>query len=286
MRANATALWKSAARVAAFGPAVLLSAGQAHGGILFATGFESADNPSYTIGELGGQNDWFVAPLNANGMVQGAFVAGGSQAVEIVDGASFGRAQVNISSAEIGPVLVSSFAMYAGAAWAAIPGEVQDRFEAQQRLEFADSAGAAWGLEVGFITTSIDYGALTAGQSALYIELTSDDIVQASSFAVVDASSVLDAWHSYEVSIDIATGAVGLWFDGEAALSLNGPVDLASISVLQLQNQRWGTNPNENASLYFDDLRVASVPGPASVCLLLGGVLTLIPGRRGSRAPM
>lgn len=42
------------------------------------------------------------------------------------------------------------------------------------------------------------------------------------------------------------------------------------MSVLQLQNQRWGTSPNNNASLYFDNLSVSTVPSPACIADLTG----------------
>lgn len=253
--------------------------GAAAADVIFETGFEAGGPNGYALGTLAGQHGWTTAPAGAIATVQGTVVSSGSQAVELIDAASFGRSQQNISTPNIGPVLMSSFDMYASSAWATIPSEVFDRFEGQQRLEFTDSMGEAWGIEFGYITTSTDYNGLLAGQNAFYIELTMGDALQLADYSIVDGSGALDAWHSYALSFDVASGAVDLRVDGQVEASLVGPSDFLSVSVLQLQNQRWGTNPNNNESLFFDDLFVVPVPSPGVGTLLLGG-LGLIGGRR------
>lgn len=194
---------------------LVLMSGVAVADVVYETGFEAGGGEGYLLGSLDGQNGWMVVPGDASASVQNSIVSSGLQAVEIVDGASFGRSQVNISTSDVGPVLMSSFDMYAGSDWATIPTEVFDRFEAQQRLEFTDSMGESWGLEFGYIATSTDYNGLLAGQSAFYIELTMGDALQFADYSIVDGFGRLDAWHSYALGIDIASGSVSLSVDGQ-----------------------------------------------------------------------
>jgi hypothetical protein len=242
-----------------------LAASAAMGQPIFSTGFEPVGMSSYMLGELNGQNGWMVTPRNAEAYVENGVVFTGRQAVEVIDGASFGRAQLNISTSEIGPVLESSFAMFASRVWSTIPDEVLDRFEAQQRLEFTDADGMSWGLEFGLMTTSIGYDAIEPGQTAFYIELTNGDLVQASSFALVDASTAYGAWHMYTMRVDVERAQAALLVDGEPTVFLTWDTPLVALSVLQLQNQRWGTNPMNSESLYFDDLDVLATTCAADV---------------------
>lgn len=239
---------------------------------LFETGFEADDDPAYLLGDLQGQNGWMVVPGLAEGLVQDAVVRTGLQAVSLADGASYARAQQGIATSDFGVVLMSDFAMLADSAWATIPDEVQDRFEAHQRLEFTDAGEVAWGLEYGLITTNVDYGPLAPGDVAYYIEIGSEEAMLASTYTLIDPADALDAWHFYEMRFDrtiesnvkaIAT----LFVDGEPVASVGIDRDFTSLNVMQLENQRWGSSPNNNEPLYFDDV----VLGPMGCAADLNG---------------
>jgi hypothetical protein len=234
---------------------------------LFQTGFEADEDPAYVLGDLHGQNGWMVTPGMAIATVQDELVRTGLQAVSLVDGASYGRAQQGIATSEFGPVLMSTYEMYVSTAWATIPDEVLDRFEAHQRLEFADQGGIAWGVEFGLITTSIEYEQLLPGQMALYIEMTSEDTPRGGVYKIVDPIDVLDGWLHYELVYDqhteaIEKGRASLYVNGEFVGSVGTEHEFVSLNVMQLENQRWGSSPNNNEALYFDDLSL----GPAG-CL-------------------
>ncbi|MCB8933645.1 MAG: PEP-CTERM sorting domain-containing protein [Fimbriimonadaceae bacterium] len=252
------------------------SAGSAQ--TIFETGFEQ---PTYSVGDLGGQDGWMITPGNAVGTVQGGITSSGSQAAELIDDASFGRAQRNISGATLGPVIVASYDMYVDAGW---PLNMEaDRFEAQARIEITGGIGV-YGLEFGFVKAPAGgYAGVPPNGAAYYLEAATETTPIDSAYAVVDPSGVVNAWHNYRLVFDTSADLLLLYVDG--ALATQTPFDesVLSLSSLQLQNQRWGSSPQNNGSVYYDNVYVGTVPEPASLAALALGAAAILTRARRSR---
>lgn len=259
---------------------VASTAGQAQ--VIYKTGFEANESPPYQIGDLSGQNGWMVVPGTASGTIQSDVVYSGLQAVSLIDGASFGRAQVNIATSEIFPTLRSRYSLMASSEWGTIPPEVLDRFEGQRRLEFTDAQGSPVGVEFGLLCTNIEYNGLPAGSRAWYIEVTSGEVLIDSSYHIIPGSDPFGRWYSFDLLMDMEAGLASLRVDHALRAEAEIPTSLTALSVLQLQNERWGTNPNNSEPLYFDGLFVA-IPTPGTGLLMLGGAILL--GGRPRRNP-
>lgn len=221
-----------------------------------------------------------VTPSGAVATVQNATVRAGMHSLELIDAASFGRAQNSANATLTDPTLIASHAMLVPMSWRDAPPDLMDRFEAQSRLEFTGAAGTV-GVEFGLITTHVDYNGLPSGSTAYFIEVTVDEMLVASSYQAVDYTSVADAWSVYEIRFDLLTGDATLEVDGVGRGSVSGLTGLTSLSVVQLQNQRWGTNPNDNQSVFFDDISIVTVPAPTTTGLL--ACVTLASLRRRTR---
>ncbi len=258
--------------------ATLLAASFACGQTLFQTGFEPE---VYSLGAFDGQDGWMVTPGKAIGNVQSGVVAHGSQAVELIDDASFGRAQRSVSGTMTGAdILTASYWMYFDDAWAA--NMEADRFEAQMRVEATGEHGV-FGVEFGHVRASgTAYEEVPANGAAAYIEIGTETGLLSKGYSLVDFNVYKNAWHLYELSYDNSIGMATLSVDGNLALQIATPEHISSISNIQLQNQRWGSSPRNNASLYFDDvnLSVASVPEPATMLVAGIGAFLLALRRR------
>lgn len=242
-----------------------------------STGFEDP----ITLGDLNGQDGWMVTPSEASATVQNTRVRTGLQALDIVDAASFGRAQKNISNDVVLPQLWGSMAMYVDDAWKL---EIEaDRFEAQARIE-GDNGLGTFGIEFGFVLAPAGgYGTVPGGASAFYLEIGTESASLGTAYTVVDYSAVANAWHVYDMLYDNTTNQVSLFVDGTLQVQVGVTDDILSVSGIQLQNQRWGTSPMRNASLYFDDVSVyEAVPEPASMLALAAGIGALAMRRRRS----
>jgi hypothetical protein len=237
---------------------------------LFTTDFES---PMYTLGDLSGQNSWMVTPANAVGTIQDKTYFSGTQAVELIDGASFGRAQVSVSGVP-SPVLSASYAMYFDNAWQG-PMEA-DRFEAQMRVEVTGAPGT-YGLEFGFVKAPTGgYETVPADGSAFFIEFTTESAMLAHAYQVADYATYANGWHTYNLILDTQNDLAQLYVDGVLRTQLTYEDNPTAVSNIQLQNQRWGTNPSNSSSLFFDDLDVSVVPEPATIGVLALGLAALL----------
>lgn len=255
--------------------ALLCLPGLAAATSLFNCGFEA---PTYSIGDLSGQDGWMVTPANAVGSIQDKFVYSGLQAVELIDGASFGRAQQSISGVP-DPVLSASYAMMFDDVWQG-PMEA-DRFEAQMRVEVTGSGGT-FGIEFGFLKApSAGYETVPGDASAFYIEVGSESAMLGKAYDVVDYAAYSNTWHTYDLIFDNPNDLAQLYVDGVLRTQLTITEDLTALSNVQIQNQRWGTNPSNSESLYFDDLNVSVVPEPATFGVFALGLAALL--RRRSR---
>jgi hypothetical protein len=257
--------------------ALALLPGLAGAVTLYTTDFES---PLYTLGDLSGQNGWMVTPSNAVGSVQNKTYLSGSQAVELIDGASFGRAQQSIAGVP-SPILSASYAMYFDDAWQG-PME-SDRFEAQMRVEVTGAPGT-YGLEFGFVKApNGGYESVPADGSAFFIEFATESASLAHAYDVVDYATYANGWHTYNLILDTQNDLVQLYVDGGLRTQLTYADDPTGISNIQLQNQRWGTNPSNSASLFFDDVNVSAVPEPGTLGALALGLAALF-RRRAPKA--
>lgn len=244
------------------------------GQLIFATGFES---PTYTLGDLGGQDDWMVTPSGAVGDVQNVRVQSGDQALELIDDASFGRAQRSVAGTGIA-VLSAQFGMYFDDSWAA--NQVEDRFEAQMRVE-STGQGGVFGIEFGFVKASASgYETVPANGSAFYIEIGTEAASHARGYEVVDFGAWSKGWHTYSLIYDNAGDRAKLYVDDVLKLDLASSEDILALSNIQLQNQRWGTNPQNNGSLFYDNMALSAVPEPASLAALAVGAIALLRRRR------
>jgi hypothetical protein len=246
----------------------------------FQTGFESP----YTLGDLSGQDDWMVTPMSAGGLIQGTVVHSGTQAVELIDGASFGRAQRSVTGTMGQQLLMSSFAMYFDDAWQVDIDA--DRFEAQVRIEVNGATKGVYGIEFGLVRApTAGYETVPGDGSAFFIEIGSESAMMAKGYGLIDYASMANAWHVYDLTYDGQNDTATLWVDGIQRTQVFIDEDIASVSNIQLQNQRWGTSPSKNASLFFDDVHtLQAVPEPASLIgLTLGGAALLLKLRKRSR---
>lgn len=245
--------------------------------MIFQTGFES---PTYSSGDLSGQDDWMVTPSGASGLIQSVIFQSGSQAAQLGDAASFGRAQRSISGAP-GQVLVASFGMFLDDAWGA--QMETDRFEAQMRVEVSGAPGT-FGIEFGFLKAPVGgYETVPADASAFFIEIGSESAMMGAGYTVVDYSAVSNGWHNYQIAYDNISDIASLYVDGSLKVQAAATNDILAISNIQLQNQRWGTSPNNNGVLYFDDLAVEAVPEPASIIAIAIGIAAMAGRRKGHR---
>jgi hypothetical protein len=242
-----------------------------------ATGFE----PPMTTGDLAGQGGWMVTPSGAVATIQTTRVHEGLQALELWDAASFGRAQLNISGDLTQPILWARFAMYFDDLW---DDDMEaDRFEAQARIE-GDAGSGIIGLEFGFVRApSGGYGPVPGNGSAHFIEITTEESQLGAAYQMVDYAALANKWHVYDIYWNNQTDMVSLFVDGVLATQVGTTGDMQSVSGVQLQNQRWGTSPQRNAALFYDDVYVAGiVPEPATIAVLGIGFAALL-RRRAKR---
>jgi len=223
---------------------------------IYETRFNSDEG--FVLGDLEGQDGWAVELENAVANVQDSVVREGDQAIEVIDGGSFGRAERMLDGELTLPQLIARYDMFVPAAWAV--GQEDNRFEANGRLEWIDpDNGLRWGIEWGLLRVSDtqEYNGLPTGAGAVYIEITFDGELIDGVYHQVNFNGMVDDWHRYRLDYDQLTDRAVLIFDRNEVVEITVPVEIPRVNLLQLQNQRWATvNEGEDSALYFDLLRI------------------------------
>jgi hypothetical protein len=224
--------------------------------LVMRTGFESSQ---FNLGNLDGQSGWSVSPKFAIGTIQTAFVYDGRQALELIDGDSVGIAQTALNADISNPLILAEYAMMVPAAWVEGAEEFDNRFEAQMRLEVVDTDGEIWGLEFGLLRTPpvSEYNGLPPNTTVYYVELTLGETIFASAYSdPVDFLGVSDKWHMYRLEFGCECDRITLFVDGIVQAQTFGDADYETLNYLQLQNQRWGSTPDNSRAIYYDALKI------------------------------
>jgi hypothetical protein len=223
--------------------ALLAGSGAARAGILYQTGFEA---PTYTTGELLGQDGWSTA-VPGTAQVQTTTVLSGTQALEVdLTSATFPAHPLNYdSSADPGAVVRLQVSLM-------LQGTLADQVE-----------GIAVYGDEGFI-------------AQLYVAGSSFTLGGASSHSG-DTPAAAGVWYSLEMDLDFQNQTATAYVDGQLLATVDMATPTTSLEFFEFGG--FG-RPSASETAFYDDFSATVAPEPSSLALIAVGGVSLTGWRR------